>query len=159
MKVYDHIGATYAETRRPDPRIAALIADALADAESVVNVGAGIGAYEPTDREVLAVEPSATMIAQRPPEAAPAIQASAEELPLAGDSFDAALAVNTVHHWTNLRRGLRELRRVARKRIVFFIRGGRSGTPCGSSRTTGPRSIRGAALPGWSRRSSTSFGP
>jgi SAM-dependent methyltransferase len=129
MMVYDHIGATYAETRRPDPRIAAMIADALGDAESVVNVGAGIGAYEPTDREVLAVEPSATMIAQRPPEAAPAIQASAEELPLARDSFDAALAVNTVHHWTNLRRGLRELRRVARKRIVIFIRGGRSRTP------------------------------
>jgi SAM-dependent methyltransferase len=119
--LYDRIGRSYGTTRRPDPRIAAAILDALGDARSVVNVGAGTGAYEPTDREVLAVEPSATMIAQRPASAAPAIQASAERLPLDDGSFDAALAVNTVHHWTDLRAGLRELRRVARERIVIFV--------------------------------------
>jgi SAM-dependent methyltransferase len=127
--LYDRIGASYRTTRRPDPRIAALIGDALGDARSVVNVGAGTGAYEPVDREVLAVEPSETMIAQRPPGAAPVIQASAEELPLPDGSFDAALAVNTVHHWTDLESGLRELRRITRKRIVIFLRDARSGAP------------------------------
>jgi SAM-dependent methyltransferase len=92
-------------------------------------VGAGAGAYEPTDREVLAIEPSETMIAQRPPGSAPVIQAAAEGLPLGDDSFDAALAVNTVQHWTDLRAGLRELRRVARKRIVIFLRDPRRGVP------------------------------
>ena len=101
--LYDRIGGSYHATRRPDPRIAALILDALGDARSVLNVGAGTGSYEPTDREVLAVEPSATMIAQRPPGAAPVIQASAEELPLPHKSYDAALAVNTVHHGTTSR--------------------------------------------------------
>jgi SAM-dependent methyltransferase len=119
-EIYDRIGRSYGATRRADPRIGAAILDALGDARSVVNVGAGTGAYEPEDRDVLAVEPSATMIAQRPPTAAPAVQASAEKLPLADDSFDAALAVNTVHHWTDLEAGLRELRRVARKRVVIF---------------------------------------
>jgi SAM-dependent methyltransferase len=128
-RIYDRIGGSYRATRRQDPRIAALIRDALGDARSVVNVGAGAGAYEPADREVLAVEPSRTMIAQRPRRSAPVLQASAEELPLSDDSFDAALAVNTVHHWTDLRAGLRELRRIARKRIVIFLRDGRSGGP------------------------------
>jgi SAM-dependent methyltransferase len=126
-RAYDRIGTTYAATRRSDPRIAAAIHAALGDAQSVVNVGSGIGGYEPVDREVLAVEPSATMIAQRPPSAAPAIQASAEELPLDDNSFDAALAVNTVHHWTDLEAGLRELRRVARARIVIVLRDPRAG--------------------------------
>ena len=128
-RLYDRIGGSYRATRRPDPRIAALIDGALGDARSVVNVGAGTGAYEPTDREVLAVEPSETMIAQRPRGSARVIQASAEELPLPDDSFDAALAVNTVHHWTDLRTGLRELRRIARKRIVIFLRDARRGAP------------------------------
>src|SRR5947207_11908778 len=119
---YDSLGRTYTATRAEDPRIAARIHAALGDARTVVNVGAGTGHYEPADREVLAVEPSATMIAQRPPGAAPVIQASAEELPLDDDSFDAALAVNTVHHWLDLPAGLRELRRVARRRIVIFLR-------------------------------------
>jgi SAM-dependent methyltransferase len=94
-----------------------------------LNVGAGTGAYEPTDLEVLAVEPSAAMIAQRPPGSAPALRGSAESLPVADRSFDAALAVNTVHHWDDLAAGLRELRRVARKRIVIFRRDGEKGTP------------------------------
>jgi len=126
---YDRIGAGYAGTRREDPRIAALIRDALGDARSVLNVGAGIGAYEPDDREVVAVEPSRTMIAQRPPGSAPATQAVAERLPLSDSAFDAAFAVNTVHHWTDVRAGLRELRRIARRRIVIFHRNPPSGTP------------------------------
>ncbi|MDQ3893635.1 MAG: class I SAM-dependent methyltransferase [Actinomycetota bacterium] len=119
--LYDRIGRSYHATRKPDPRIAVLILDALGDARSVLNVGAGTGSYEPTDREVLAVEPSATMIAQRPPGAAPVIQASAEELPLPDKSYDAALAINTIHHWHDVPRALAELRRVVRQRIVVFM--------------------------------------
>lgn len=121
-EIYDSIGGTYGVTRKQDPRIAAAIHEALGDARSVVNVGAGAGSYEPTDKEVFAVEPSATMIAQRPKSLAPAIQARAEELPFRDGSFDAVLAVNTLHHWTDLRAGLRELRRIARRRIVIFLR-------------------------------------
>lgn len=128
-RLYDRIGASYRATRWPDSRIAALIDGALGDARSVVNVGAGTGAYEPTNRRVFAVEPSETMIAQRPPGSSPVIQASAEDLPLANNSFDAGLAVNTVHHWSDLRAGLRELRRVAGKRIVIFLRDPRNGAP------------------------------
>ncbi len=120
MSHYDRIGATYAATRRPDPRIERQIADALGDARSVVNIGAGIGAYEPRDRDVTAVEPSAVMLAQRPPDAAPAIQGSAEALPFDDDSFDAALAVLTMHHWSDWCAGAAELRRVARRRIVML---------------------------------------
>jgi SAM-dependent methyltransferase len=127
--LYDRIGSSYSATRGEEPRFATLIKEALGDAQSVVNVGAGTGAYEPTDREVLAIEPSETMIAQRPSGAARAVQASAENLPLDDKSFDAAVAVNTVQHWTDLRAGLRELRRVARRRVVFFLRDARAGTP------------------------------
>jgi SAM-dependent methyltransferase len=116
---YDVIGRTYTQTRATDPRIAAAIWDALGDARTVVNVGAGTGNYEPPDREVTAVEPSAVMIAQRPPEAAPAIQAAAEALPFEDRAFDAAMAVLTLHHWTDWRAGLDELRRVARRVVVF----------------------------------------
>jgi SAM-dependent methyltransferase len=126
---YDRIGHTYAATRKEDPRLVAILRDALGDARSVVDVGAGAGSYEPADRDVLAVEPSEMMIAQRPPGSARVLHASAERLPLADGSFDAALAVNTVHHWTDLRAGLRELRRVARRRVVVFLRDPRRGTP------------------------------
>ena len=120
MSEYDRIGLTYATTRRPDPRIERQIAEALGDARSVVNVGAGLGAYEPRDRDVVAVEPSAVMLAQRPPDAAPAVQGAAEALPFPDDSFDAALAVLTMHHWSDWRAGVAELRRVARERIVVL---------------------------------------
>jgi SAM-dependent methyltransferase len=117
---YDAIGRTYTATRATEPRIAARIWDALGDARTVVNVGAGTGSYEPPDRAVTAVEPSAVMIAQRPPGAAPAVQASAEALPFDDASFDAAMAVLTLHHWSDLRAGCAELRRVARARVVVF---------------------------------------
>lgn len=120
MSDYDRIGTGYARVRRPDPRIAAAIREALGDAKSVINVGAGAGSYEPRDLEVVAVEPSETMIAQRPADAAPVVQASAERLPFADDSFDAAMAVLTIHHWADWRRGLAEMRRVARCRVVVL---------------------------------------
>jgi SAM-dependent methyltransferase len=117
---YDASRATYTLTRRPDPHLAAAIERALGDARSIVNVGAGAGAYEPRDRDVIAIEPSATMRAQRPPDAVQAIAAYAEDLPLEDDSVDAALAVLSAHHWDDQRRGLTEMRRVARRRVVLF---------------------------------------
>ncbi len=116
---YDRLGVGYANIRQADPRIAALIDAALGDARTVLNVGAGTGSYEPSAREVTAVEPSARMIAQRPAGAAPVVQARAEQLPFADKSFDAAMAVLTVHHWADLNAGLREMQRVARRRIVI----------------------------------------
>jgi SAM-dependent methyltransferase len=122
MLVYDRIGADYSRGRREDPHIAAAIWTALAQAGSVVNVGAGAGSYEPWDRPVVAVEPSAVMLSQRSPRTAPAVRALAEELPFADRAFDAGLAVLTVHHWRDRARGLAELRRVARDRVVLFAR-------------------------------------
>ena len=119
MAIYDTIGATYTTTRRPDPRIAAQIHAALGDAETVINIGAGTGSYEPP-QTVLAVEPSAVMIAQRPVGAAPAIQAAAESIPLGDDAADAVMALLTVHHWTDLEAGVAEMRRIARRRIVVL---------------------------------------
>jgi SAM-dependent methyltransferase len=119
--VYDRIGRTYASTRQPDPRIAAAIMRGLGDAGSVVNVGAGAGAYEPADRAVVAVEPSWRMIQQRHAGAARVVQASAEALPFPEETFDAALAVLTLHHWADWRRGLDEMRRVANRLVLFTI--------------------------------------
>jgi SAM-dependent methyltransferase len=118
-QLYDAIGVTYAATRSTDPRIAAQIWAALGDASTVLNVGAGSGSYEPPDRPVLAVEPSAVMRAQRPPDAAPCIAAKAESLPFVDRAFDAAMAVATTHHWQDPIAGLRELRRVAARVVVF----------------------------------------
>jgi len=117
---YERHGRTYAQHRRPDPRIAARIHAALGDARTVLNVGAGAGSYEPSDRLVLAVEPSATMRAQRPPDAAPALAARAEALPFDDGAFDAAMACVTIHHWETPEAGLAELRRVARGPVVVF---------------------------------------
>jgi SAM-dependent methyltransferase len=117
---YDEIGRGYTITRREDPRLAAAIWAALGDARSVLNVGAGAGAYEPRDREVLALEPSEVMIAQRPEGAAPVMRGSAEAIPLRTDSVDAAMAVLSDHHWSDRRAGLSEMRRVGRRRVVLF---------------------------------------
>jgi SAM-dependent methyltransferase len=117
---YERHGRTYAQHRRPDPRIAARIHAALGDARTVLNVGAGTGSYEPEDRWVVAVEPSATMRAQRPSWAAPAIDARAEALPFDDDAVDAAMACVTIHHWEPAQAGLAELRRVARGPVVIF---------------------------------------
>lgn len=117
---YDTIGVNYADIRKPDPRIAAIVARALGDSRRVLNVGAGTGSYEPTDRAVVAVEPSQTMIDKRRPDAAPSIRASAESLPFDDGSFDAAMALLTIHHWRDKALGLREMRRVTRGRIVLL---------------------------------------
>jgi SAM-dependent methyltransferase len=117
--LYDTIGTTYTVTRRTDARIAEQIWAALGDARTVLNVGAGTGSYEPFDREVTAVEPSAIMRAQRPAGAARCVAASAESLPFADQSFDAAMAIATVHHWPAPIAGLREMQRVARRVVVF----------------------------------------
>src|SRR5215210_2915662 len=117
---YDRIGAGYASRRREDPELRARIHAALGAARTVVNVGAGAGSYEPRDRHVVAIEPSDVMAAQRPRELAPALRASAAELPLRDGAVDAAMAVLTVHHWDDAReRGVRELRRVARGPVVI----------------------------------------
>jgi SAM-dependent methyltransferase len=118
-QLYDTIGTTYAVTRRTEPRIAAQVWAALGDAQTVLNVGAGTGSYEPSDRYVTAVEPSAVMRAQRPVGAAPCVAAAAESLPFEDQSFDAAMAFATVHHWRDPIAGLREMRRVARRVVVF----------------------------------------
>ncbi|HEX4009491.1 MAG TPA: methyltransferase domain-containing protein [Solirubrobacteraceae bacterium] len=117
---YERIGRGYAQLRRQDPRLAHRLREALGDASTVVNVGAGAGSYEPRDRHVIAIEPSDVMAAQRPPELAPAIRADAGTLPLRDGSVDAALAVLTVHHWdTQQQPGVRELRRVTRGPVVI----------------------------------------
>jgi SAM-dependent methyltransferase len=118
-QLYDTIGAAYTVTRRTEPRIAARIWAALGDARTVLNVGAGTGAYEPSSRDVIAVEPSALMRAQRAAGAAPCVAAVAESLPFEDQSFEAAMALSTVHHWQDPIAGLREMRRVARRVVVF----------------------------------------
>jgi SAM-dependent methyltransferase len=120
VTLYDQIGRTYTSTRHADPRIAAAIWAALGDARTVLNVGAGAGNYEPPDRELVALEPSPVMIAQRPPGAARVVRGRAEELPFEDGSFDAVMAVLSDHHWSDRPRGLAELRRVARGRVVLF---------------------------------------
>lgn len=116
---YDRMGLGYSEVRRADPRIEAQIHAALGDARTVLNVGAGTGSYEPRDREVIAIEPSPVMIAQRPPEAASAIEGVAEALPLADDGVEATMGVFTMQHWQDVERGLAEVRRVTRDRVAF----------------------------------------
>ncbi|HEX8568727.1 MAG TPA: class I SAM-dependent methyltransferase [Caulobacteraceae bacterium] len=117
---YDTIGVDYSALRRPDPRIAAAVAAALGPSRTVLNVGAGAGSYEPADRRVTALEPSLEMIRQRPPSTAEVVQGRAEALPFEDDSFDAAMAVLTVHHWSDQAAGLREMRRVTRGPIVIL---------------------------------------
>lgn len=119
MVAYDRIGSSYHATRRPDPRIAAQIHATLTTMGTVVDVGAGTGSYEPP-QTVAAIEPSAVMIAQRPPGSAPCVRAAAEALPLRDNSVDAAMAMLTVHHWNDVAAGIGELRRVARYRIVML---------------------------------------
>lgn len=118
---YGEIGGTYSRFRRPDPVIAAQIHAALGDAATVLNVGAGAGSYEPLDRAVTPVEPSASMRAQRPAHLAPAIDAVAESLPFADAAFDAAMALVTVHQWSDLERGLGEMRRVTCGPVILLV--------------------------------------
>lgn len=122
MKVpaYDRMGLSYSEVRRADPRFEEAIWNALGAAKSILNIGAGAGSYEPRDRQVLAVEPSPVMISQRQPDAAPAIQGVAESIPLEDKSVDATMGVFTMQHWDDVDRGLAEVLRVTRDRVVFL---------------------------------------
>jgi Methyltransferase domain len=117
---YGAIGSGYVEYRKPEPRIAALIDEALAGARTVLNVGAGAGSYESAAFETTAVEPSASMRAQRPPHLSPAVDATAENLPFADDAFDAAMTTFSVHQWSDLKAGLREMRRVTRGPVLVL---------------------------------------
>lgn len=117
---YETHGTGYGTRRRTEPRIAVHVHAALGDARTVLNVGAGAGSYEPADREVTAVEPSASMRAQRDPRLAPAVDATAEKLPFPDDAFDAAMAMVTIHQWPDPDAGLRELRRVSRGPVVIM---------------------------------------
>jgi len=117
---YDRIGVSYSDVRRADPRFEAAIREALGDAQTVLNIGAGAGSYEPWDRNVIAVEPSPVMISQRRADAAPAIQGVAEAIPLADKSVDATMGVFTMQHWHDVDHGLMEVLRVTRKRIAFL---------------------------------------
>lgn len=120
MPLYDAIGHNYSSRRRADPRIASAIDHALGDVRSIANIGAGAGSYEPRGRTVVALEPSDVMIRQRPADAAPCRQGVAEALPVESKSVDAAMAILTTHHWTDLEKGLLELARVARRRVVIL---------------------------------------
>ena len=117
---YDTIGVNYSDLRTPDPRIGSRIDAALGSAETVLNVGAGAGSYEPTDRRITALEPSVEMIRQRGASAAPVVRGHAEDLPFDDNSFDASMAILTVHHRTDKAKGLGEMRRVTRGPIVLL---------------------------------------
>ena len=118
--LYDTIGARYRAYRRPDPRIARAVYAELRQAATIVNLGAGVGSCEPTDRDLIAVEPSRLMISQRPRSAAPVVQARAEFVPFRDNAFDVAMAILSIHHWSDIEGGLLEARRVARHRVVLL---------------------------------------
>ena len=117
---YDTIGVNYSDLRKPDARIEMAIGRALGPARTVLNVGAGTGSYEPADRQVAAIEPSVEMIRQRGAAAASVVQGHAEDLPFDDNSFDASMAILTLHHWADQERGLREMRRVTRGPLVLL---------------------------------------
>ncbi|NKB51061.1 MAG: methyltransferase domain-containing protein [Rhizobiaceae bacterium] len=118
--LYDTIGLNYADLRKPDARIAERIESALGNAKSVLNVGAGAGSYEPANKQITAVEPSAEMIKQRAVSDVAVVQGRAENLPFEDNSFDASMAVLTIHHWSDQQKGVEEMRRVTRQKVVFL---------------------------------------
>jgi SAM-dependent methyltransferase len=118
--LYDTIGLNYADLRKPDARIAGKIEAALGAAQTILNVGAGAGSYEPTGRQVTAIEPSAPMIKQRSASNTSVVQGQAEDLPFDDKSFDASMAVLTIHHWSDQEKGVMEMRRVTRGKVVFL---------------------------------------
>lgn len=120
VKMYDTIGRLYSNQRQPDPRLAERLDACIGNDTTVLNVGAGTGSYEPGRSGVFAAEPSAVMLSQRNASAAPAVRAVAEALPFEDRAFDVVLAILTLHHWSDQRRGLEECARVARDRVVIL---------------------------------------
>jgi SAM-dependent methyltransferase len=118
--LYDSIGRKYRNYRHPDLRIGDEISKWLPDEGPIINIGAGAGSYEPVDRKVVAVEPSSVMIDQRPRNSTPVIQACAEALPLKDNSFECAMAILTIHHWSDMERGLKEAVRVSGGKVVLL---------------------------------------
>jgi SAM-dependent methyltransferase len=118
---YDKYGKTYGSFRKTDPRIAAYVDRAIGEAQTVLNVGAGAGSYEPEDKYVISVEPSKTMRLQRAEKnKVPAVIGNAENLPFDDDTFDASMAMVTIHHWENMEKGLQELRRVSKDKVIVM---------------------------------------
>lgn len=117
---YATIGPGYASYRQPEPLIYERIVRALGDARTVLNVGAGTGSYEPLDRKVVAIEPSALMRSQRPPHLVRAVEGVAEKLLYPDRYFEASMATFTVHQWKNVQAGLTEMRRVTKGPVVIL---------------------------------------
>ena len=118
---YDGKDHNYSEIRKADPRIGLYIRRSLRGCDTVLNVGAGTGSYEPENRYVIAVEPSSVMRAKRLALGKmPALNAKADDLPFDDNSFDAVMAVLTIHHWPDLKSGLLEIKRVARKKLSIL---------------------------------------
>jgi SAM-dependent methyltransferase len=118
---YDKLGQKYSVKRQTEPAIFSYIVKALGDAATVLNVGAGTGSYEPTDRYVIAVEPSLVMRSQRESNNKnPAVIAFADNLPFDDNSFEASTAFVTVHHWSDIHKGLHELRRVTKNQVIIM---------------------------------------
>jgi len=118
--LYDKIGTQYSHYRRPDTRIAAAIWKEIGERQRILNLGAGVGAYEPADRDIVALEPSQVMISQRPDNGPPVVQGQAECLPFKDNAFNMATAILTIHHWSDIEKGLREALRVAQKRLILL---------------------------------------
>ena len=117
---YDALAADYQAYRIPDQRISEKIDAQLEKAGSILNVGAGTGSYEPAHCRVVALEPSQEMILKRSYGKAEAILGSAENIPFQDDEFDIAMGILTIHHWQNISRGLAEMKRVAKKKVVLL---------------------------------------
>ena len=118
---YDSKNHNYSDIRKADPRIGAYVRKSLNDSNTILNVGAGTGSYEPDDKFVIAVEPSSVMRAKRLTLGKnPAVNAKADDLPFDDRSFDAVMAILTIHHWPDLRSGLLEVKRVAKKKIAIL---------------------------------------
>ena len=118
--LYDKIGRQYSQYRKPDTRIEAAILREIGDLQRILNLGAGVGAYEPSDRDVVALEPSRVMISQRSRNSAPVVQGQAERLPFKDNAFEICMAILTIHHWSDIEKGLREALRVAQKRVILL---------------------------------------
>lgn len=117
---YDYLAKHYKSFRKSDPRIAERIQFHLQGAQRILNVGAGIGSYEPGNYEVIALEPSHEMISKRINSKTTLIQGFAEDMPFNDNHFDCSMAILTLHHWSDIILGLKEMMRVTKDKIVLL---------------------------------------